>query len=46
MDKDKENSQLLDDDLDKVTGVIGSFATSEEKPIDNNRSEGFHFFFK
>ncbi len=33
MDKDKENSQLLDDDLDKVTGGIGSFATSEEKPF-------------
>lgn len=45
MDKDKENSQLLDDDLDKVTGGIRWLETSEEKPIDNNRSEGFHFFF-
>lgn len=46
MDKDKENIQLLDDDdLDKVTGGIGSFETSEEKPIDNKRSEGLLFFF-
>ncbi len=46
MDKDKENIQLLDDeDLDKVTGGIGSFEASEAKTKDNNCSKDFLFFF-